>query len=89
MITKFCPSSVVFHEVPLFMVKWVHNSSLAAAGNPVTAMVRRGFRAVGKHVGSSILGCLPPPLVTLTFTADHEMESVVGFCIDTWLFLMN
>ena len=59
---------------------------VAAAGNPVTSMVRRGFRAIGKHVRSSILGFLPPPLVTLTFTADHEMESVVGFCIDTWLF---
>ena len=40
----------VFHEVPLFRVRGVHSISLAAAGNPVTSMVRRSFSVIDKQV---------------------------------------
>lgn len=66
MKTEFCPSSVVFREVPLFRVRGVHSISLTAAGNPVTSMVQRSFSVIYKQVRSSIVSCLPQPPVTLT-----------------------
>ena len=50
----------------LIIIKWVHSILLVAVGNPVTSTVRRGFSVTGKTVRSSVAGCLPPPLLTLT-----------------------